>query len=53
MSVTNTAGNFTVTWPAVSWPGGSSPTQTVGVHTDKYVFTKVGSTIYGTVTANY
>lgn len=51
--VTNTAGNYTVTWPTVSWPGGTPPTQTVGVKTDKYIFRKVGSTIYGSVTANY
>lgn len=52
--LTNTSGNYTVTWPvAVKWPGGTAPTQTVGVHTDKYVFTNVNGTIYGSVTANY
>lgn len=51
--LTNTASNYTVTWPTVSWPGNIAPTQTVGAKSDVYVFVKVGSTIYGNVVQNY
>lgn len=35
MAITNTASNWTVTWPsAAKWLGGTAPTQTVGAHTD-------------------
>lgn len=50
--ITNT-GSFTVTWPTVSWSGGSAPTQTVGAHTDVYNFVQAGGTIYGAVVQNY
>jgi len=53
VAVTNTAGNFTVTWPTVQWPGGAAPTQTVGAKTDVYTFTKVGAIIFGNVSANH
>lgn len=40
-----------VTWPTVSWPGGTPPTQTAsGV--DVYTFVNDGSTIYGSVVQN-
>jgi hypothetical protein len=45
--LTNTASNYTVTWPTVVWTGGVAPTMTVGAKTDAYTFAKVGSTIYG------
>jgi hypothetical protein len=51
--ITNTAGNYTVTWPTVKWVAGTAPTQTVGVHTDDYTFTNVQGTIYGKATQNY
>lgn len=51
--ITNTASNYTVTWPTVSWSGGTPPTQTVGVKTDIYTLTKIGSTIYGSVIQNF
>lgn len=53
VAVTNTAGNYTVAWPALQWSGGSAPTQTVGAKTDIYTFTKVGANIYGNVSANH
>lgn len=53
VAVTNTASNYTVTWPTVKWAGGAAPTQTVGAKTDVYTFTKVGSVIYGNVSANH
>ena len=51
--VTNTASNYTVTWPTVVWSGGSAPVQTVGAKTDVYTFVRTGSTIYGSVSANH
>lgn len=52
MTVLNTASNYTVTWPTVSWSGGSAPTQTTGAKTDVYTFMKVGSTIFGSAVQN-
>lgn len=46
-------GSDSVTWPgAVQWASGTPPTQTAN-KTDVYRFTKVGSTIYGSVIQNY
>ena len=53
VALTNTASNYTVTWPTVVWPGGVAPVQTVGAKTDIYSFKKVGSTIYGSVIQNF
>lgn len=37
VALTNTASNYTVTWPAAAkWSGGTAPTQTTGAHTDVY-----------------
>jgi len=52
VALTNTASNYTVTWPTVKWTGGSAPTQTVGAKTDVYTFVMVGPTIYGSVVQN-
>lgn len=53
VALTNTASNWTVTWPTVIWSGGSPPTQTIGAKTDVYTFVKIGSTIYGSVVQNF
>lgn len=53
VALTNTASNWTVTWPTVSWSGGSTPVQTVGAKTDVYTFAKIGSTIYGSAVQNF
>jgi hypothetical protein len=53
VALTNTASNYTVTWPTVSWSGGSAPVQTIGVHTDVYTFVKIGSIVYGSVVQNF
>ncbi len=42
--ITNTASNYIVSWPTVSWPGGTTPTQTVGAKTDVITCTSDGST---------
>lgn len=53
IGVTNTASNYTVTWPAaVIWSGGTQPTQTVGAVKDLWGFKQIGSTIYGAVVQN-
>lgn len=53
VALTNTASNYTVTWPAgIKWVGGSAPTQTVGAKTDIYIFRKLGSIIYGQAIQN-
>lgn len=53
VAITNTAGNYTVTWPTVQWSGGTAPTQTVGAKSDVYTFTKIGSTIFGAASQNH
>lgn len=53
VALTNTASNYTVTWPTVQWSGGTPPVQTVGAKTDVYTFVKVGSVIYGSVVQNF
>lgn len=51
--LTNTASNYTVTWPSgIKWSGGSAPTQTVGAKADVYTFRQLGTVIYGTVVQN-
>lgn len=54
LAVQNTASNFTVTWPnTVKWPGHIQPPQTLGVNTDVWTFTQIGTVIYGAVSQNY
>lgn len=54
VALTNTASNYTVTWPTVLWSGsGTAPTQTIGAKTDIYTFIKIGSVIYGSAVQNF
>lgn len=53
VAITNTAGNFSVTWPTVKWTGNVAPTQTIGSKTDIYTFCRVGSVTYGSVVQNF
>lgn len=53
MFITNTAGNYTVTWPAVTWSGGVTPVQTTGAKTDIYTFIRSNGIIYGTAIQNF
>lgn len=54
VAITNTAGNYTVAWPAaVQWSGGTEPVQTIGAFTDVITFVKIGSTIYGSSVQNF
>ncbi len=52
VALTNTASNYTVTWPTVSWAGSSAPVQTTGAKTDVYTFIKIGSTFFGSYVQN-
>lgn len=50
--LTNTASNWTVTWPTVRWSGGAAPTMTGGAVSDIYTFVYDGSNIYGSAVQN-
>ena len=52
VALTNTASNFTVTWPTVKWTAGTPPVMTIGAKDDVYTFQKIGSTFYGAVVQN-
>lgn len=50
VAITNTASNYTVTFPAgIKWPGGSQPVQTTGAFTDIWTFIQMNGIIYGSV----
>lgn len=51
--LTNTASNYTVTWPTVKWPGGSAPVMTTGAKSDVYTFVYDGSNTYGSAVQNF
>lgn len=55
IALTNTASNYTVTWPAAAkWSGGTAPTQTVGAKADVYTCKAYDSTnAYCTYVQNY
>lgn len=53
VAITNTAGNFTASWPvAVQWANGSQPVLTVGAKTDVFTFVNFNGTTYGSVVSN-
>jgi len=51
--ITNTASDYTVTWPACKWVGGSQPVQTTGAKSDVWTFVKIGDDIFGAVSQNH
>lgn len=51
--LTNTASNFTVTWPTVKWSGGTAPTQTIGAKSDVYTFIFDGTDVFGSAVQNF
>lgn len=53
IALTNTASNYTVVWPAISWVGNVAPTQTIGAKTDIYTIIKINSTFYGSYVQNF
>jgi len=50
--LTNTAGNFTVTWPSVRWTGGFAPVMSIGVRSDMYTFVMVNGIIWASYVQN-
>lgn len=53
VALTNTASNFTATFPAgIKWAGGAAPVLTLGAKTDVFTFCRIGSTTYGSVVQN-
>jgi hypothetical protein len=53
VAITNTAGNFTATWPAaVQWTLGIEPTLTLGAKRDVFTFVKINGIITGSVVQN-
>jgi hypothetical protein len=51
--LTNTASNYTVTWPTVKWTGGVAPTMTVGAKSDVYTFIYDGTDVFGSYVQNF
>jgi hypothetical protein len=51
--LTNTASNYTVTWPTVKWTAGAAPTMTTGAKSDVYTFVYDGTDVYGSVVQNF
>jgi hypothetical protein len=51
--LTNTASNFTSTWPTATWVGGAAPGETPGAKTDAFTFTKVNGTIWAAPCQNF
>ena len=49
---TNTASNFTVTWPSVRWPAGTAPTMSPGAVSDVYSFVYEGANTFGSYIQN-
>ena len=48
------AGNYTITWPSVTWSGGTTPTMTATANkTDIYTFVYVNSIYYGSYVQNF
>jgi hypothetical protein len=54
--LTNTASNYTVTWPnsaTLKWSGGTAPTMTVGAKSDVYTFYYDGTFVYGSYVQDF
>lgn len=51
--LTNTASNYTVTWPTVKWPGGSTPVMTIGAKSDVFTFVYDGTDVFGSAVQNF
>lgn len=53
VALTNTASNYTVTWPAgIKWPGGAAPVMTAGVKIDVYTFVQINGVIHASYIQN-
>ncbi len=45
--LTNTASNYTVTWPTIRWATGAAPVMTLGAKSDVYTILYDGANFYG------
>jgi hypothetical protein len=50
--LTNTASNYTVTWPTIRWSGGTAPTMSPGAVSDIYTIIYDGTNYYGAAVQN-
>lgn len=51
--LTNTAGNFTVTWPVgIRWTGGFAPVMSIGPRSDLYTFVVINGIIWASYVQN-
>lgn len=54
LAITNTAGNFTASWPAsVQWRFGSEPVLSLGDTTDIFTFVSINGIVYGSVVQTF
>jgi hypothetical protein len=51
--LTNTASNYTVTWPTIKWPVQTTPVMTTGAFSDVYTIIYDGSNFYGSYVQNF
>lgn len=51
--LTNTASNYTVTWPTVKWCNNSAPTMSTGAVSDVYTFIYDGTDVFGCYTQGH
>ena len=51
--LTNTASNYTVTWPTVKWPSNVTPVMTTGAKSDVYTFVYDGTDIFGSYVQDF
>lgn len=51
--LTNTASNYTVTWPSMKWPVQTAPVMTTGVFSDVYTIIYDGTNYYGSYVQNF
>ena len=51
--LTNTASNYTVTWPTIKWPVQTTPIMTTGAFSDVYTIIYDGTTFFGSYVQNF
>ncbi len=51
--LTNTASNYTVTWPSMKWPVQTTPVMTIGAFSDVYTIIYDGTNYFGSYVQNF
>jgi hypothetical protein len=51
--LTNTASNYTVTWPTMKWTGNVAPTMTIGAKSDIYTIIYDGTSYFGSYVQDF